>query len=78
MTKDATKEDMLEEIYKELLKDLLYKIKHGEASPSDRNVARLLLKDAQVTCDPENTEPDLEKLNDIIDEDVIRYQAEDV
>lgn len=40
----------LEELHEVLVKELLERIKSGEASPADLNVARSILKDNSIDC----------------------------
>lgn len=47
--KNATKE-LMGDLHGELVKDLLAKIRSGEATSADRNVARQMLKDNNIEC----------------------------
>tara|TARA_Y100001968_G_C19293836_1_gene685579 strand:+ start:588 stop:815 length:228 start_codon:yes stop_codon:yes gene_type:complete len=44
--------DLLEVLHSELIKELLDRIRTGEAKPSDLNVARQFLKDNGIECLP--------------------------
>ena len=44
--------DLLEVLHTELIKELLDRIRHGDAKPSDLNVARQMLKDNGIECLP--------------------------
>ena len=50
-------EDILGEIHNALSTELLERIRSGEASPTDLNVARQLLKDNNITINPAAASP---------------------
>lgn len=62
----------LETLFDSVLEDIIAKIKSGEATPSDRNVARQLLKDNNITSEPTQGSG-LSILDDTITEEDIRF-----
>jgi len=51
-----TRRAILEALFDETAKSLLAKVKSGEATASDLNVARQLLKDNQIEADPQSND----------------------
>ena len=59
-------------LFDSVLEDIIKKIQSGEATPSDRNVARQLLKDNDITAEPKQG-AGLSLLEEEIKEDDIRF-----
>jgi len=59
----SAKEETLNAIHEAIANNLLKKIRDGEATGTDLNVARQFLKDNQITCGPKN-----KPVNDLLDQ----------
>jgi hypothetical protein len=69
-------EEALVEIQKLLYMDLIRLLGSGQASPSDRNVARQLLKDNGITIEPRVSEKDLtDRLEEFVDPENLRFNV---
>ena len=62
---------ILKSLHLELAKDLLDKVRSGEAKPGDLNVARQLLKDNGIECIPTEKSPMEDLMSNLPDLDVI-------
>ena len=62
---------LLKTLHFELCKDLLDKVRSGEAKAGDLNVARQFLKDNGIECIPVENNPMTELMNNLPDLDAV-------
>ena len=62
---------IMKTLHYELAKDLLDKVRSGEAKAGDLNVARQFLKDNGIECIPVETSPMTELMNNLPDLETI-------